>query len=34
MKMNIKAPRGSKVWGIETIRKILNSEKYYGDVLL
>ena len=34
MEMNIKAPRGGKVWGIETIRKILNNEKYYGDVLL
>ena len=34
MEMNIKASRGGKVWGIETIRKILNNEKYYGDVLL
>ena len=34
MEMNIKAPQGGKVWGIETIRKILNNEKYYGDVLL
>ena len=32
--MNIKAPRGGNVWGIETIRRILNNEKYYGDVLL
>lgn len=32
--MNIKAPRGGDVWHIETIRKILNNEKYYGDVLL
>lgn len=32
--MNIKAPRGGNVWHIETIRKILNNEKYYGDVLL
>ena len=32
--MEIKAPRGGDVWGIETIRKILNNEKYYGDVLL
>ena len=32
--MNIKAPRGGNVWSIETIRKILNNEKYYGDVLL
>jgi len=34
MEMEIKAPRGGDVWGIETIRKILNNEKYYGDVLL
>ena len=34
MAMGIKAPQGGKVWGIETIRKILNNEKYYGDVLL
>ena len=34
MKMGIKAPRGGDMWGIETIRKILNNEKYYGDVLL
>jgi len=33
-KMNVKAPRGGDVWHIETIRKILNNEKYYGDVLL
>ena len=32
--MNIKAPRGGDIWHIETIRKILNNEKYYGDVLL
>lgn len=34
MEMGIKAPRGGDIWGIETIRKILNNEKYYGDVLL
>ena len=34
VKMGIKAPRGGDMWGIETIRKILNNEKYYGDVLL
>ena len=34
MEMEIKAPRGGDVWRIETIRKILNNEKYYGDVLL
>ena len=32
--MNIKAPHGGDVWHIETIRKILNNEKYHGDVLL
>ena len=34
MEMNIKSPRGGKLWGIETIRKILDNEKYYGDVVL
>ena len=34
MDMGIPAPRGGKAWGIETIRKILNNEKYYGDVCL
>jgi len=32
--MGIKSPRGHNNWGIETIRKILNNEKYYGNVLL
>ena len=32
--MGIKAPRGGDIWCIETIRKILNNEKYRGDVLL
>lgn len=32
--MNIKSPRGHSTWSIETIRKILNNEKYYGNVLL
>ena len=32
--MNIKSPRGGDFWHIETIRKILNNEKYRGDVLL
>lgn len=32
--MGIKPPRGHSKWSIETIRKILNNEKYYGDVLL
>lgn len=30
----IKSPRGHTNWSIETIRKILNNEKYYGNVLL
>lgn len=32
--LGIKVPRIGDVWHIETIRKILNNEKYYGDVLL
>ena len=32
--MGIKSPRGHSRWNIETIRKILNNEKYYGNVLL
>ena len=32
--MGIKSPRGHSKWSIETIRKILNNEKYYGNVLL
>ena len=32
--MDIKSPRGNGIWSIETIRKILNNEKYYGNVLL
>ena len=34
MDAEIKAPRGGTTWRIETIRKILNNEKYYGDVCL
>ena len=34
MDAEIKAPRGGNTWRIETIRKILNNEKYYGDVCL
>ena len=34
MDMGIKAPRGGNVWGIDTIRKILNSEIYSGVVVL
>lgn len=32
--MGINSPRGNPVWSIETIRKILHNEKYYGNVLL
>lgn len=32
--IGIKSPRGRSNWSIETIRKILNNEKYYGSVLL
>lgn len=34
VEMGIKSPRGHNKWSIETIRKILNNEKYYGHVLL
>ena len=30
----IPAPRGGSVWHVEAIRRILNNEKYYGDVCL
>lgn len=30
----IPSPRGNSKWGIETIRKILQNEKYRGNVLL
>lgn len=32
--MEIKSPRGHINWSIETVRKILSNEKYYGNVLL
>lgn len=32
--LGIKSPRGKDSWGIETIRLILNNEKYRGNVLL
>ena len=32
--MGIPVPRGGRVWSIKPIRKILNNEKYYGDVCL
>lgn len=31
---NILSPRGNPKWGVETIRQILQNEKYRGDVLL
>ena len=34
MEMNIKSPRGGKVWGIETIRKILNILCFCGIITL
>ena len=34
MDKRISSPRGNPTWGIETIRVILNNEKYRGDVLL
>lgn len=30
----IPAPRGGSIWHVEAIRRILNNEKYYGDVCL
>lgn len=30
----IPSPRGKEAWGIESLRKLLNNEKYTGDVLL
>lgn len=30
----IPTPRGKETWGIESLRKLLNNEKYTGDVLL
>ena len=34
MNDNIPAPRGGNKWGVETVRTILNNEKYYGIVML
>ena len=31
---DIPAPRGGSLWHVEAIRRILNNEKYYGDVCL
>ena len=30
----ITAPNGGNTWSVESIRRILNNEKYKGDVLL
>ncbi len=32
--MNVPSPAGKAVWSKETISKILNNEKYLGDVVL
>lgn len=32
--VEIPSPRGKKTWSKETIRKILNNEKYIGSVTL
>ena len=32
--VGIVSPSGKEHWGAETLRKILNNEKYYGNVLL
>ncbi len=32
--MNVPSPTGKEVWSKETISKILNNEKYLGDVVL
>lgn len=32
--MDIPSPRGKKTWSKETLRKILNNEKYIGNVVL
>lgn len=32
--MDIPSPKGKKTWSKETLRKILNNEKYTGNVAL
>jgi hypothetical protein len=32
--LGIKAPRGGLIWGPETLRKLLENEKYSGNVIL
>jgi Recombinase. len=33
-RMDVLSPTGKKIWSKETISKMLNSEKYLGDVVL
>ena len=33
-RMNVPSPTGKEVWSKETISKVLNNEKYLGDVVL
>ena len=33
-RMNVLSPTGKDIWSKETISKILNNEKYLGDVIL
>ena len=33
-KLAIPSPKGKSVWGVETVRRILQNEKYKGHVLL
>ena len=33
-KQGIPSPRGKAIWSGETLRKILNNEKYFGTVIL
>ena len=33
-RMNVRSPTGKDIWNKETISKILNNEKYLGDVVL
>lgn len=33
-RMNVPSPIGKEIWSKETISKILNNEKYLGDVVL
>jgi hypothetical protein len=32
--MDVPSPTGKEIWSKETISKILNNEKYLGDVIL